>query len=45
MKKKILLIEIDEELHYKIKQKALNEKLTIKQWVTLALLDALTRKE
>lgn len=40
-KKKFLAIRLDRELHYRIKVKALEDKLTIQEWFEKLIIESL----
>jgi hypothetical protein len=43
-KKKRLVIETSSDLHQEIKKRALNRKLTVREWVLLAITDQINRE-
>ena len=45
MKKKRLVIEVNEEFHAKVKAQALKRNITIRKWVVRAILQALKVEE
>jgi len=45
LKKKRLIVEVDEEFHAKIKTKAQSRNITIRKWIVRAILQALKQEE
>ncbi len=45
LKKKRLIVEVNEEFHAKIKSKALARNITIRKWLIRAILQALKQEE